>query len=96
MGKGLPTTPIGRVSFPNLFKPRAAEEGGPPKYSVVLLWPKGTDLSIIKKEIQRVIDEEHGGSADGLKLPLRDGDKLDDPRPEQEGMIFATFASGEN
>ncbi len=80
MGKKVVTGEV-RLSYVNLFEPRAIVEGGPLKYGVSILIPKDDKAQI--KQIQDVIDqlikEEQGvlKGTKGLKLPLRDGDEKD-------------------
>ncbi len=73
--------PLARVSFPNVFTPRAFEDG-PEKYECQFLWPKDTDLSVLKKAIHSAIVEAWGKDKakwpEGLKSPIKDGDKMED------------------
>jgi hypothetical protein len=79
-----------RLTYVNLFVPRAVEEGQEPRYSVCLLIPKG-DIKTLQ-EIHRAVEEVKksgihvwGGKVpESLKMPLRDGDA---EKPEQ--MEFA-------
>lgn len=56
------TTPEFRVSFPNVWKPKAMGEGADskPKYSVQMIFPKGTDLTEMKKFAHEVKVAEWG------------------------------------
>lgn len=79
-------TPEFRVSFPVLFKPRSIEEGGRPKFSVVMLFAKGADLSSLKAAAHAACvgawgkDEKKWPS--NLRKPFRDqGEK------ESEGYV---------
>lgn len=73
------TGPV-RLSFLNVFKPRALQDGQDPKYSACLLIPK-TDKETLKA-IKDACDAARLASAalfggkvpDKLKLPLHDGD----------------------
>jgi hypothetical protein len=61
-------TPKFRVSYPNVFKPgKAFQEGQEPKYSVVAVFPKGADLSALKKAAEEAMVEKWG--ADKKKWP---------------------------
>lgn len=83
-----------RLSYANLFEPKAINDGDP-KYSVALIIDKNdTDtVSLIEKEIeaQKAIGKasKWGGKMPAkLKTPLRDGDE---DRPEDEayqGRVF--------
>ena len=48
-------TPEFRVSFPEVFQARAMEAGQEPKYSITMLFPKGCDLSALKKAAAEVL-----------------------------------------
>jgi hypothetical protein len=87
-----------RLSYCNLFEPRATNEGEDAKFSVSLLISKKDTATIkaIKDAIQSVIDTEKaskfGGKEKGFKLPLRDGDEERDA-PEYEGHYFINASS---
>ncbi len=70
------TTIAFRASYPNLFKPRKNELNGKDEYSVVALFPKGADLSGLKKAIQAAAEKKWGKDQKKwpkpLKTPLRD------------------------
>lgn len=82
-------TPEFRVSYPNVFTPKAAVQGQEPKYSVSLLFPKKSDgkggfLSVqdsvpaeIKTAAVNAIINKFGADKakwpKGFKLPWRDG-----------------------
>lgn len=95
------TTGKVRLSYANLFKPRAFAEGGEEKYSVVLLIPK-TD----KAQVQKIKDEIDKTIRQGLKdkwdnsmpkrfwNPLQDGDEEKSlEHPEYKGMYFLNAKS---
>lgn len=66
-----------RLSFPDIFAPKAIE-GGKPRYSANLLIPKGDkeQLGAVNKILKRIIDEEYAGkSLPGEKMPIHDGDE---------------------
>lgn len=74
------------MSYLNVNEPKVPLGGGTPKYSVSLIIPKGDKVTYekIKAAIQAAYDEGQSklkGSSkfvpdlDGLKTPLRDGDK---------------------
>lgn len=73
-------TGVVRLSYLNVFKPRAIQEGAEPKYSVCLLIPK-TDKETLRSikaacEAARMASASvFGGKVpEKLKLPLHDGD----------------------
>ena len=73
-------TGVVRLSYLNLFKPRALSEGQEPKYSACLLIPK-SDKETIRKikeacEAARLSSAAvfNGKVPEKLKLPLHDGD----------------------
>ena len=80
MGQKVVTGEV-RLSYVNLFEPRAIVEGGPMKYGVSILIDKNDKAEV--KKIQDVIDklirEEQSilKTTKGLKTPLRDGDDKD-------------------
>lgn len=88
----------GRLSYPNLFTPRQANDQGKPKYGATLLVPK-TDTATV----QRIQDAIQAAVQDGIERrifkgpidpsatkypPLRDGDSLTDSG-EPRGDEFA-------
>lgn len=88
-----------RLSYANIFEPKAMEEGETKKYSSAILIPK-TDKATVAKinaAIEAAKQEgkgKWGGKIPGvLKLPLRDGD---DEKPDDEnyaGMWFLNASS---
>lgn len=88
-----------RFSYANVFQPKAAMDGGEPKYSVVLMIPKKDAKMVeeIKKEIQNAInagkDKWNGKIPSNVKNPLRDGDEERADREEFKGMYFITATS---
>lgn len=53
-------TPPFRMSFPNILVPRAAEEGGKPRFELTLLLPPGTDTAPFKAALRAAMVEKHG------------------------------------
>lgn len=72
-------TPVGRISFPNLFMPRA-NKAGKLKYECAILFEEGTDLSELKRAALAVAQEKYGEKAaemirkGTLRWPLRSGE----------------------
>lgn len=82
-----------RLSYANLFTPRAAMPGQEEKYSLCVLIPK-TDKATIEKVKAAIEAAKQEGAAKfggkvpaGLKSPLRDGDAERDG-PEYKGHYF--------
>ena len=85
------TTPEFRVSFPNVFKAKAAFENQPAKFNVVMLFDKGTDISEIKKAARQAAKDEWGDKPPkNLKSPFKDGDEKDYDGYENTIFINAT------
>lgn len=93
-----------RLSYVNLFVPKATGDNPTPKYSCMLLVPK-TDKKTIKaiREAQQVALENGKSSKFGGKIPknwkdtFRDGDEEydTDEYPEMEGMMFLNVSANE-
>ena len=87
-----------RLSYVNVFEPRASEPGKEPKYSVCILIPKSDTATLTK--IKAAIDAAKQAGAPvwggkvpaGLKSPLRDGDTERDS-PECRGHFFINASS---
>lgn len=85
-----------RLSYANVWTPRAANDGSEPKYSASIIIPKSDTATVdaIKKAIEVAIQEgvgKFGGKIPPrttLKLPLRDGDE---ERPDDEAYKNAYF-----
>jgi hypothetical protein len=88
-------TPEFRVSFPSIFKARAFAEGMEPKFSLVMLFDKKTDLSALKKLAAEAVAEKWPDKAKrpkNLKNPFRDGSERSDT-DGYEGCIFVAASS---
>lgn len=85
-----------RLSYVNLFEPRAIAEGQPAKYSTTILIDKEDKATI--KSIQNAIQEVISSSQDilkgtkGLNSPLRDGDEEKDSL-EYEHHLFMNVST---
>lgn len=82
-----------RFSYAHVWEPRA-DENGIEKYSLCILIPK-TDkktLEDCRKAIEAAKQDgmktKFGGKANGVKIPLRDGDEERPDSPEYAGMMF--------
>lgn len=68
-------TPLFRVSFPTVNEPKSLN-GGPLKYSLVMLFPKGTDLSKLETAVLAAIHGKWGTDKTKwpeLRSPFRKG-----------------------
>lgn len=87
-------TPEARASFPALLKPKSFQNQEP-KYSLVLLFPKKTDLSRLKECARNAAIEKWGPKdkwPKKLRWPFRDGDEKEDLKG-YEDCIFVTASS---
>jgi len=93
MSKQKILTPEFRVSFPKMFKPEAGMNGeGPAYYSLVMLFPKDTDLTALKTAAQNAIKEKWGDKKPAnLRSPFRDGDEKE--LDGYAGQIYITCKS---
>ena len=91
-------------SYLNCWEPRAAQEGGKPKYSVSLIIPKSDTKTVarINEAIKAAYDEGmsklkgNGKSVpalDMLHTPLRDGDKERPDDKDYQGCWFLNATS---
>lgn len=95
------TTPMFRVSFPNVFKPRLNDLNGQDEFSVMALFAKDADMSAIKKAAQDAIVKKWGADQTkwpkNMRMPWRDqAEKAKDgkmPDGMVEGALFMTFKS---
>jgi len=84
------TTPEFRVSFPAVFEP-VAFQGGQPKYSVTMLFPKGTNLDTLKALAKAAVQAkwpDPNKRPKSLQHPFRDGDK---DKPDLDGYAGHIF-----
>lgn len=89
-------TPEFRVSYPNVFQARADFDGQEPKFSIVMLFDKKTDITALKKLAQSVVEEKWPDPAKrpkNLRNPFRDGDKEKEGMDGYAGVIFLRAAS---
>ena len=93
MSKQKIKTPEFRVSFPKIFKPEAGMNGeGPAYYSLVMLFPKDADLSILKAAAAQAAKEKWGDKKPAnLRSPFRDGDEKE--LDGYAGCIYITAKS---
>lgn len=89
-----------RLSYANVYKPKAMSEGETEKYSSAILIPKTDKVTVdkihaaVEAAKQEGKNSKWGGKIPGvLKLPLRDGD---DEKPDDDayqGMWFLNASS---
>ncbi len=96
-------TGVVRLSYLNVFKPRAMQDGQDPKYSACLLIPKSDKATV--KAIKDACEAARLASAatfggkvpDKLRLPIHDGDgempNGGDYGPEAKGMYVLNCSS---
>lgn len=91
-GKRVLTAPF-RASFPALFEPTSMYENQEKKYEVTMLFPRETDLKLLKKIAKAAIKEKWKNERpSNLKIPFRKGSE----KPSLEGyddVIFAKASS---
>lgn len=90
-----PLSPVGRVSFPSVFKPSAMNDKSDPKYSVTLIFPKGTDLSKLKALAQKTWKESQYYGQERFKnprSPFRKGEEKEHLEGYEPGSIFVRFS----
>lgn len=81
------TTPVFRVSFPNVFEPQSFD-GGDPKYGLTMLFGSDADLSELREAAKRAAREKWGDKIpSGLRSPFRDGSE----KPDLDGYQGTTF-----
>jgi hypothetical protein len=77
-------TPVGRFSYPHVFKKGEGKNGKDGKYEVTLLIPKATDLAPLRARLEAVGKEAFGAvwkGVDKQKNPtIRDGDEYADDK----------------
>ena len=87
-------TPVGRFSYPHVFKKAQGMDGAEGKYEVTLLIPKTTDIADLKKRLEEVGKEAFGAAWKGVekqKNPtIRDGDEIANEK-KAEGKDGETF-----
>ncbi|CUH95906.1 hypothetical protein P22_1992 [Propionispora sp. 2/2-37] len=91
-------TGVVRLSYANVFTPRAGKNGGEAKYGTAILIPKKDEktLKLIQKAIAAVKADpaslnKWGGKLSGLKMPLHDGDADEafvEEHPEYAGHYY--------
>ena len=96
-------SPIGRASYPHLFKAQVQNEGKDNEkkdFSVVLLFPKDSpELAKMKEHASNAAKNKWGDKIPkSMRSPFRDGDERHEEKgncPEYQGMVYVTFRSSE-
>lgn len=86
-------TPTFRVSFPNVFKPKKNDLNGKDEYSIVALFPKGTDLKTLEAEAKRAVVKKWGPDSSKWPKPLKSPFRKHEER-EKEGVLPAGLEEG--
>lgn len=83
-------SPIGRVSYPSVFKPNVYE--GKENFQLTLIFDKNADLAEMESQIKEAVEKKWGKNPPKkLKLPIKDGDEKE--QKEYEGKRYVTFKS---
>ena len=97
-------SPEGIACFPHLFTPHSFEAGKDPNYSLILVFPEGTDISAIKRACGIAAVRKFGDKAKvkamldrgQLRMPWRDGSEYSDyGEPFVPGSTFITIKSNQ-
>jgi hypothetical protein len=93
-------TPKARLSFPNLFRAKAAEEGQEPKYSCTLLFsPEAQatpEFAAMKAAAQAVVVAKFGNKIPpNLRNPFRAAEEKADKAGYEPGWVFINISSKE-
>lgn len=87
--------PEGLICFANVWQPRPNKDPSKPaKYGVTILWPKGTDLTILKNAAKAAVEKKFGDKPPpNLRSPFRDGDVVRPDDPVFKNKIFVSARS---
>lgn len=100
-------TPVFRVSYPNVFKPKRNDLNGKDEFSIVCLFKKGENLDKLKAAAQKAITDKWGSDKakwpSNLRSPFRDqaerAKEVDGkrilPAGHEEGAIFLNLKSSQ-
>ena len=91
-------TPKARLSFPNLFRAKAAAEGQDPKFSCTLLFsPEAQatpEFAAMKKAAQDAVVAKFGAKVpSNLRNPFRDAGEKSDKAGYEPGWVFINLSS---
>ena len=98
LSSGNYATPVGRASYPNVFKPMVSKKfpNSDPKYSIDLMFPKSLDMTELKEIIKAKATEKWGKDIpNGIRLPkIVDGDMVKTKTPAYAGHWVVKFTTG--
>jgi len=80
------TTPVFRLSYPKLFKAELNKLNGKEEFSLVALFPKGTDLTAMQKAAQAAIEKKWGTDPSKWPKPLKNPFRKHEER-EKDGKL---------
>lgn len=91
------TSPVGRLSFPQLFKAEQINGAGPAKFSATLIFePNDPGLAKMREDVQKQIDRKWNGNVpSNYKDPFLLGDSMPN-RPEYAGKVIVRFSCKED
>lgn len=87
-------SPVGTFSYVHLVEPYTGENGDqPPKRQLNLVFDKDTDLTILRDEVKRVLQEKFpdGKYPEGIRVPFRPGTDKPDTEGYKETDMFVKF-----
>lgn len=89
-------TPEAIASYPTLAEPQAGPQGGEAKYSLTLIFPKGTDLTALKTAVKAAIAKKYGnGKVPKLRLPFRSDPEDIEAKGYPEGSAFMSVRTNQ-
>jgi hypothetical protein len=96
-------TPVGRLSFPSLWKPTVFVDpntgnASAPKYECTLLFPPSADLSVLRKACEEKLKEAFNGKVSLKNLaenrqPFHDCGRKSDLEGYEDGWTYVKFSS---
>lgn len=87
-------TPEFRLSYPALFEAKAMDEQAKAKFSMVMLFPKTTDITALKEAAKAAARHKWGDKIPPkLRTPFRDGDEEKSDSDGYKGCIFVSASS---
>lgn len=92
MGRKVKTAEF-RASFCNVFEAKGFD-GGEPKFSIAMIFPKDADLSELRAIAKEAVREKFGDKAPAnLRSPFRDGAEKGELEGYGDGVIFVNASS---
>lgn len=89
-------TPVGRVSYPNVFDAKAIGDNTEKLFTLDLIFDEGTDLSELEAAIMASANEKWPkGLPKNWQSPLKDGDDKEDA-PEYAGKKYISLKAKED